>query len=104
MQDSPDCVLATLTQLKALRLASCSVRARDSHDYTGPGLGNDMGVLPGLTKLQAVTQSSRGLVELQGFKNMQQVRLGVGTAGFARIQRPEQTAGPCTRDVQHAAG
>ena len=73
VQDSAECVMATLTQLKALRLADCTVRDGERVSYTRTGLGNDVGVLPGLTRLQAASQLSRGLIELQGFINMQQV-------------------------------
>ena len=63
----PACIMAALTQLKALRLVDCTV--------AGPGSAKpqDLAALPGVTKLQVVDQSPAGLVRLTGLHNMQQV-------------------------------
>ena len=55
--------------------------AEDPVSYTGPGLGNDLSALPGVTMLQTVAQLPRGLLELQGFTNMHKVRLLEGIDG-----------------------
>ena len=78
--------MAALTQLKALRLVECmvkdGVKDDDKDSFKCTGLGNDIGALPGLTRLQSVSMLGRGHVELQGFVNMQQVPSYAGALAF----------------------
>ena len=101
--------MAALTQLKALRLVECTVKPvedgkMDSFTYKGPG--HDMGALPGLTRLQSVSMLGKGLAELQGFVNMQQVLSHAGTLPFdlgnARAAARVHSVHSCAGDNLHS--